>query len=40
MEQDSDFVAPRWNETKKETVLFAFGGGRSTNKKLMVVALA
>jgi hypothetical protein len=29
-----DGVAPRWNETKKETVLFAFGGERPRNKTL------
>ncbi len=39
-EQDSGLLSPRCNETKKETVLFAFGGERSRNKKLMVVALA
>jgi hypothetical protein len=31
-----DCVAPRWNETKKETVLFTFGGERPRNKKLKV----
>jgi hypothetical protein len=34
-----DCVASRWNETMKETVLFAFGGERPRNKTL-VVALA
>jgi hypothetical protein len=29
-----DCVAPRWNETKKETVRFAFGGERPRNKTL------
>jgi len=31
-----DCVAPRWNEAKKEIVLFAFGGERPRNKTLSV----
>jgi hypothetical protein len=31
-----DCVAPRWNETKKETVLFAFVGERPKNETLLV----
>jgi hypothetical protein len=29
-----DGIAPRWNETRKQTVLFAFGGERPRHKTL------